>query len=297
MNLKGLLSVLAVALVSVEAADRTESATYCYNKKGMFLENRTDPTDTRFACLLPQTSSTNCNAYYCVNYGGRDLYYNPKYGNMEVCNKKSSQNHARGCALGMGYLYDSVYYDDQNYQKSNENCYKKNGSMFLYGQVNNPPIDHRYACLLPRTKNTNCNKYYCVNYGGKDLYYEPSMGNISYCDLSSTFSHGRGCALGLGYLYDSLVQEDNKHTSSKKTCLQKKGFFLDNPNERWDRRFACMLPGSSNNKYCVTFRGKSGCYAKEYSNMNVCDTASPEYNGRGCALGLGYLETSGKMSY
>jgi len=287
MNLKSILAFCALALVGANAADANQSAQYCYDKKGMFLDSRGYPDDTRFACLLPYKNGDE-NSKYCVTYGGQHVCYTPKYGNMNVCDLKSKEYHSRGCALGLGYLYDNAYMDDKRHQESRDYCYKQNGSMFLEG-VMHSPLDKRFACLLPYKKGDE-NKKYCVVYGGQHVCYTPEYGNVYVCDVKSTYYNGRGCALGLGYLYDSMVNEDNKHNSSRTTCKRKNGLFLDNPTDRSDRRFACLLPGkSTTTKYCASINGKSGCYAKEYSNMNVCDMSSPEFHSRGCALGLGYL--------
>jgi len=292
MQLKNIISVCVLALAGVQAADRTQSAQYCYNKKGMFLEARSDPSDSRFACLLPKKNGDE-KTKYCVTYDGFSGCYAANYGNINYCKVNTKDYNGRGCALGLGYLYDSIKADDNKHESSRIACYKVNGSMFLEGTMDSP-IDKRFACLLPKKKNDEKTKY-CVTYDNKSVCYAPEYGNIAYCDLKDKNYHGRGCALGLGYLYDALKAEDKRHASSKTACKNKKGIFFDNPNDRSDRRFACLLPGNSSNKYCATFDGKSGCYAKEYGNMPFCDMSSPEYNSRGCMLGLGYLYNMGRM--
>jgi len=289
MQLKSVLAFCALALVGANAVDSSQSAQYCYDHKGMYLDSRGFSDDTRFACLLPYKNGDE-NSKYCVNYGGQHVCYTPKYGNMSVCDLKSKDFHSRGCALGLGYLYDNAYMDDQKHQSSRDYCYKQKGSMFLEGTMSSP-TDTRFACLLPY-KNGDEKTKNCVVYGGQHVCYTQEYSNMIYCDLKSSYYHGRGCALSLGYLYDAMVAEDNKHNSSRTACKRKNGLFLENTTERWDRRFACLLPErANNNKYCASINGKSGCYAPQYSNMNICDMSTPEFHSRGCALGLGYLSS------
>jgi len=287
MQLKSVLAVCALALVGANAADSTQSAQYCYEHKGTFLDSRGYPDDDRFACFLPHKNGDENNAY-CLTYNGLYGCYTPGYGNMDYCDRHSSEFHNRGCGLGLGALLDHVYMDDQNRQKSRDYCYKQKGSIFLEGSMGSP-YDFRYACLLPH-KEGDGNTKFCGGYDGQDVCYTPGYGNMVYCDKQSKYFNSRGCALGIGNLYDSMVLEDRKHNSSRTACKRKNGLFLDNPTDRSDRRFACLLPERSNSqKYCATINGKSGCYAPQYSNMNVCDKSSPEFHSRGCALGLSYL--------
>jgi len=212
MQLKNIISVCVLALAGVQAADRTQSAQYCYNKKGMFLEARSDPSYSRFACLLPKKNGDE-KTKYCVTYDGFSGCYAANYGNINYCKVNTKDYNGRGCALGLGYLYDSIKADDNKHESSRIACYKVNGSMFLEGTMDSP-IDKRFACLLPKKKNDEKTKY-CVTYDNKSVCYAPEYGNIAYCDLKDKNYHGRGCALGLGYLYDALKAEDKRHAPAR----------------------------------------------------------------------------------
>jgi hypothetical protein len=287
MNFKSVLALCALALVGANAADPTESAKYCYQNKGTFVDSRGIPDDDRFACVLPHKPGDENNGY-CLTYN--DVYecYTPGYGNMDYCDRHSSEFHNRGCGLGLGALLDHAYMDNKKHQESRDYCYKQKGSMFFEG-FEGSPIDFRYACLLPY-KEGDGNTKNCGSFGGHHVCYIPEHGNMPYCDRKSKYFNSRGCALGLGALYNVMVSADKRHNSSRTACLNKGGLFLENKTERRDRRYSCFLPERRNNTFCNSIDDFSGCYAKEYSNMNVCDKSTPEYNIKGCALGLGYLD-------
>jgi len=285
MQLKSVLAICALAFAGANAVNPTQSAQYCYEHKGTFLDSRGYPDDDRFACFLPHKNGDENNAY-CLTYNGLYGCYTPGYGNMDYCDRHSSEFHNRGCGLGFGALLDHAYMDDQKHHNSKDYCYKQNGSIFLEGSMISP-IDTRFACLLPYKKGDENTKY-CGKLGGKRVCYNPEYGNVHACDKETKYYNSRGCAKAIGNLYRGMVAEDEKHENSRVICDNKGGLFLDNPIENWDRRFACFLP-ERNGNFCSGFGDFSGCYAPEYSNMNVCDKTTPEFNTKGCSLGLGYL--------
>jgi len=287
MNLKSILSVCALAIVAVNADKRTESSKACNKRNGIFLEARDDPSDTRYACLAPPQEGDE-KTKYCVTYDGWHICYQPDLGNINYCDYNSSEYHSRGCALGLGYLYNEVKDDDKKHNSSLNTCYQK-GGIFL--DNNHDVSDTRFACLLPRRYGDEKTKY-TVNYDGRSLTYAPELGNISYCVLDNKNYHSRGCALGLGYLYNMYRDEQEKRDKSRKTCPQKGGIYLENYEEPTDRRFACLLPkryGDEKTKYCVTYDNKNLCYAPDLGNIDYCEYNNENYHGRGCAMGLSYL--------
>jgi len=178
--------------------------------------------------------------------------------------------------------------DDKKREDSEIPCLQK-GGIFLENE--HDVTDFRFACLLPKKRGDGSKKY-CATYDEHNVCYAPEYGNISYCVKDDKNFNSRGCALGLGYLYDMKRFEDEKREKSKKTCPQKGGYYLENPEEIKDKRFACLLPkknGDEQTKYCVTYDDIPLCYSVELSNIDYCDSSSLEYHSRGCALGLGYL--------
>jgi len=287
MQLKSILAVCALALVGVSADTRTDSSRACNKKNGLFLEARDDPSDTRYACLVPQQYGDE-NSKYCVTYDDMPLCYEPSLGNINYCVLNHKEYNSRGCALGLGYLYDMVKFDDQKHQSSKTTCKQKKG----YFLENTHDItDNRFACLLKKKRGDERTKY-CVTYDGISLCYQPDLGNISYCDSSNKNYHSRGCALGLGYLWDMLKFENEKRENCRSTCTKKGGYLLENTQDKNDERFACLLPeknGDEQTKYCVTYDDIPLCYEPELGNIDYCDKSSLEFNSRGCALGLSYL--------
>lgn len=289
MQFKSLLAVFAVALVSVRADHKTESHITCNKKNGIFIENIADPNNNKYGCLLPEQEGDQYWKY-CVGYDGMNLCYTPDLGNMDVCVRWGSEFDGRGCAMGLWAFYSATKNNDQKLQSSKNTCYKTSGSMFLEN-VGNESLDKRFACLMPEKKGDS-SKYYCVGYGGKELCYRPDLGNITFCDLKSKDFHGRGCALNLGYLYDSVYLDQQKREKSEKICKQKKGMWLRSADQPSDRRFACLLPeqsGDAQKKYCVGFGGRNVCYTQDYGNMPYCELKGDQFHSKACALGLGYL--------
>eukprot|EP00833_Pecoramyces_ruminatium_P006049 jgi/Orpsp1_1/1180081/evm.model.c7180000072107.1 len=343
MNVKNILTVCALILAAANA-DKTESSKACLQKKGIFLEARNDPSDTRYACLSKKKHGDE-RKKYCVNFDGKNLCYNPKLGNMNYCDLKNKEFNGRSCSLSLGYLYDMVKFDDQKHKSSKQSCVQNNDLCYApdfgniaYCELNNKnynsrscalglgylwdmssidkesikntcqqkngyflentsdPSDNKYACLLPKNNGDEKTKY-CVNYDNKDLCYAPELGNLSYCDLTSSERNGRECAVVLTHLWENSDiknqgNESNKKESSKNTCQQKHGYFLENANDSSDNRYACLLPknnGDEKTKYCATFNNKDLCYASDLSNLSECELNNKNYNSRGCALGLGYL--------
>jgi len=287
MNLKSILAVCALALVSVNADARTDAARQCNKKNGLFLESREDPSDTRYACLTYHAQGDE-RTKYCVNYDDMPLCYEKSLGNIGYCKKNTWEYNGRGCALGLGYLYNMYKDDNKKHDLSKKECPKK-GGIFL--EMTNDVTDFRYACLLPEKRNDENTKY-CVTYDDKPLCYASEYGNIGYCNKGDSNYNGRGCALGLGYLYDMYRFENEKRQLCRDTCTQRGGYRLENPQDPEDKRFACLLPkkrNDENTKYCVTYDDIPLCYDPDLGNIAYCELNSLEYNSRGCALGLSYL--------
>jgi len=287
MNLKTIFATLAVAFVTVRADVKHDNSRKCNQMNGLFLEARDDPSDTRYGCLAPKQYGDDQNKF-CGGYDGMQLCYIPELGNINYCNMSSWEYNSRGCNLGVNYLYHNVMNDDKKHQSSEITCIQK-GGIFLENE--HDITDFRFACLLPKKRNDEKSKY-CATYDGKSVCYEPDLGNISYCDKKNMNYNSRGCYLGLGYLYDMKRFEDEKRNESKKSCSRKGGYYLENPEEPTDKRFACLLPkknGDDKNKYCVTYDEIPLCYSPDLSNIDYCDYDSLDFNSRGCALGLGYL--------
>jgi len=287
MQFKNVLAVCALALAGANALSPNESAKFCYKNKGTFVDSRGYLDDDRFACFLPAKNASESNGY-CLTYNNVFGCYT--HGNMDYCDRTSSEYNQRGCGISFGALVDHAYMDKLKHQNSRDYCYQQNGSIFLEGSIGNP-VDTRFACLLPYQKGDENTKY-CGKLGRQTVCYTPEYGNMHICDPQRKYFNKTDCAADIGKLYKYLVAEDEKHQYSSIECNNKNGLFLENTTQRWDRRFACLLPGSSSTeKYCASINGKSGCYAKEYSNMNVCDKSTPEFDAKGCALGLGYLSS------
>eukprot|EP00833_Pecoramyces_ruminatium_P006540 jgi/Orpsp1_1/1180572/evm.model.c7180000073952.1 len=276
-------------MVKFDDQKHKSSKQSCVQNNGVFLERINDPTDKRFACLLPKNNGDE-RSKYCATFNNKDLCYAPDFGNIAYCELNNKNYNSRGCALGLGYLWDMSNIDKESIKNT---CQQKNG-YFL--ENTSDPSDNKYACLLPKNNGDEKTKY-CVNYDNKDLCYAPELGNLSYCDLTSSERNGRECAVVLTYLWENSDiknqgNESNKKESSKNTCQQKHGYFLENANDSSDNRYACLLPknnGDEKTKYCATFNNKDLCYASDLSNVSECDMNNSQYNSRGCALGLGYL--------
>jgi hypothetical protein len=289
MNFKNLLALCVLAVAAVKADDRTKSHKACVRKNGIFIEDVADPNNNNYGCLLPEEEGDKYWKY-CVGYDGMNLCYTPEYGNMDVCVNWSDKFNSRGCAMGLWALYDAQKKNQEKLDSSKKTCYKTSGSIFIEA-VGDENVDKRFACLTPQ-KSGDSGKYYCVGYDGKNLCYRPELGNITYCDLKSKDYHSRGCALGLGYLYDAVKLDLQKRQKSEKICKQKNGIMLKSDDNSSDRRFACLLPeqsGDNQVKYCVGFGGKNVCYDQQYGNMPYCDLKGDQFHSRGCALSLGYL--------
>jgi len=378
MQFKSVLAICALAFVGAKAVDKTESAEFCYENKGTFVDSRGNPEDDRFACFLPAKNASESNGY-CFTFN--DVLGCYTHGNMDYCDRTSSEYNQRGCGISFGALVNTAYTDKQNHQNSKDYCYQQNGSIFLEGSM----ADTRFACLLPYRKGDEKTKYcgkfgterfcytpengnmhycnpqnkyynsescaedlsylyyhdyvaqhekheysvivcdnndglfldnqteasdkrfacllpyqegdentkYCGKYGSERFCYTPEYGNLPFCDAEKKYFDKENCAQNLGYLYyHGYVAENEKHQYSRIVCDNNDGIFLDNPDQPSDKRFACLLPGNSTDAYCATINGKTGCYAKEYSNMNVCDKSSKEFNAKGCALGLEALSSN-----
>eukprot|EP00833_Pecoramyces_ruminatium_P004708 jgi/Orpsp1_1/1178740/evm.model.c7180000066547.1 len=332
-------------MVKFDDQKHKSSKQSCVQNNGVFLESINDPTDKRFACLLPKNNGDE-RSKYCATFNNKDLCYAPHLGNIAYCELNNKNYNSRGCALGLGYLWDMSNFENQgndsNKKESSKNtCQQKHG-YFLENA--NDSSDNRYACLLPKNNGDEKTKYcatfnnkdlcyasdlsnhgyflenandstdnryacllpknsgdektkYCSTFNNKDLCYALDLSNLSECELNNKNYNSRGCALGLGYLWDmsnieNQGNESNKKESSKNTCQQKHGYFLENSNDSTDNRYACLLPknnGDERTKYCATFNNKDLCYSSDLSNVSECDMNNSQYNSRGCALGLGYL--------
>jgi len=289
MHYKSLLSLALLAIASVKA-DKDSSRTQCLKKNGMFLENPSDVTDERYACFLPASNYSDKTKYFCGTTN--DFYgcYEKTLGNMSYCDKSSKEFNSKGCHLGTDYLSNMIYFERQRHQEAKDNCKIEGGQFFEAIS----PNDFRYACFLPRSSFSNTSNLFCGGYDGFEGCYAKQYGNMNYCDKSSKEFHSRGCALGVGYLQTETRNADlEKKQKSKKTCQQKHGIWFANEEESNDNRFACFLPrsslGNSNNLFCGSYNGYSGCYAKDLGNMDYCDMSSKQFNSRGCALSMYYL--------
>ncbi|ORX65142.1 hypothetical protein BCR32DRAFT_286657 [Anaeromyces robustus] len=287
MNLKSIFTICALALVSVRAEDRSTCNRKCIKQNGFFIEARDDPSDNRYGCLLPKKNGDE-RSKYCVNYGNNDLCYEPSLGNINTCVYYNREFNGRGCAMSLYYLYNNIINDDKKYNLSKNTCYQKNG-MFLVNDHDS--TDHRFACLLPEKSGDSKTKY-CVNYDNRDLCYQKDLGNLSYCILNDKNFHSRGCALSLGALYSTIKSDERKRDLSRATCIKRNGYYLENTQTPSDTRFSCLLPektGDSQTKHCVNYDSKDLCYEPDLGNMNYCVLNDPDYNSRGCALGLSAL--------
>jgi len=285
MYLKSILAVCALALVGVNADARTDAHRNCIKKNGIFLEARDDPSDTRYGCLTSMRDGDGWSKY-CVNYDGSDLCYEPSLGNINYCVYNHREYNGRGCALSLSALWSSIKNDDKKYESTKKACPRKKG-YFL--ENNHDLTDKRFACLTPNNGNTR-NKY-CVTYDDIAMCYEPNLGNISYCDSNNKNYHGRGCAMGLSYLWNVKKDDDQKRELSRATCIKRSGWYLENTSDKTDTRFACLQDYSraENRDYCVTYDDNHICYTNRLSNIDYCEKNHPDFNSRGCALGLSYL--------
>jgi len=197
MNFKSVLSVFALAVASVSAvASEYASGQYCLQNNGMFLQGM-DSSDTRYACLAPYKNGDE-NTKYCVVFDGKHLCYDPNYGNINSCKVNSWEYNGRGCSLGLGYLH--TQYTNYNNAKSAAKT-KCNRSKGVFLEPKNDPSDTRYGCMLfnaPGDENTK----YCGVFNGYHLCYAPELGNIEFCNRSSSQYNSRGCAMSLSYLFN-----------------------------------------------------------------------------------------------
>jgi len=284
MQLKNILAIGVLALVGVNADARTDAHRSCIKKNGIFIEARDDPSDNRYGCLTNMRNGDG-RSKYCVNYDGADLCYEPSLGNINSCVYNHREYNGRGCALSLSYLWNSIKNDDKKYESTKKACPGKKG-YFL--ENNHDLTDHRFACMLPKKGNTSGK--YCVTYDDISMCYDPSLGNISYCDSTNKNYHGRGCAMGLSYLWGIKTDDDKKRAESKALCTHRSGWYLESP-DKTDTRFACLQDkrNAENTYYCVTYDGQNVCYFEKYSNIDYCTKGHPDFNSRGCALSLSNL--------
>jgi len=222
MQLKNILAVFALALVSVNA-DKTSSHRRCNQINGVFLESRYDPKDTRYGCIIPDTYGTEQKSgkKFCTKLDTGVYCYEKDLGNIDFCVLNGKNYNSRGCVMTLGYMFLDIKKDEEKRESSLSYCKQKKG-MYLSSM---DPADKRYACLLPKKSGDEKTKY-CVTYDGKNLCYDKNYGNIGYCEINGPYYNGRGCALGLGYLYDEIKMEETKRNESRSTCYQKKRYVV-----------------------------------------------------------------------